>query len=127
MARTQNFPHDAGAPAAAGTAPGDGRNLQRRFDNARDYSRTCALLPMRKPAHSQRELPPYIDDNYSGECDDNPRGWRVTGTLKCSLCKTKTRHALLRRDEDEFRDWAELPLDERRRRIVERYRRSGSS
>lgn len=49
------------------------------------------------------------DDNLS--CDDNlhPLGWRCTMTLKCSICRGPTRHAILRDDEDrpEFRDIAE--------------------
>jgi hypothetical protein len=54
--------------------------------------------------------------NYNAPCDDNRtdetsdrdgRGWRCTATLKCSNCRTKTRHALIRRDDDESRDVAE--------------------
>jgi DNA-binding transcriptional regulator GbsR (MarR family) len=55
------------------------------------------------------------DYNRAGELDLHERGWRVTGTLKCSVCKTKTRHAILR-DHDEYRDFAEL--EERERRAV---------
>jgi hypothetical protein len=58
------------------------------------------------------------DDNRSGECDDDARGWRVTGTLKCSVCGGKTRHALLRDDDTEFRDIAELGKHERQRAIL---------
>jgi hypothetical protein len=56
---------------------------------------------------------PRNDDNRSGECDDDPRGWRVTGTFKCSVCGTATRHAQLRDACGEYRDHAE-----RRRRIA---------
>ncbi|MGA8332960.1 MAG: DUF6315 family protein [Mycobacterium sp.] len=58
------------------------------------------------------------DDNRSGECDDDPRGWRVTGTLKCSVCGGKTRHALLRDDDPEFRDIAELGRHEQQLAIA---------
>jgi hypothetical protein len=54
---------------------------------------------------------PRSDDNRSLECYDDPRGWRVTCTLKCSVCGTKTRHAMLRdactvlhRDHAEMRE-----------------------
>jgi hypothetical protein len=53
------------------------------------------------------------DGNLTYEYDygDHP-GWRLTGTLKCSICRTKTRHAILR-DHDEYRDFAELEKRER--------------
>jgi hypothetical protein len=51
---------------------------------------------------------PPRDGNHSVEGCADPRGWRVTGTLKCSICKVKTRHALLR-DGDKRRDSAEPP------------------
>jgi hypothetical protein len=51
------------------------------------------------------------DGNQSGECDDDPRGWRLTCTLKCSVCGARTRHAMLR--DDAHRDFAELRKDER--------------
>ena len=48
------------------------------------------------------------DGNRAIECDPHHReGWRLTATLKCSACKAKTRHALLR-DGDDSRDYAEL-------------------
>jgi hypothetical protein len=54
------------------------------------------------------------DANRSDETSDREqRGWRCTLTLKCSVCGTKTRHALLRSDDDEHRDFAELQEDER--------------
>lgn len=62
------------------------------------------------------------DDNRSGECDDDPRGWRVTGTLKCSECGGATRHALLRDACGEYRDVAELGKRERQRAIRDRRR-----
>jgi hypothetical protein len=42
----------------------------------------------------------------------------VTGTLKCSECGSKTRHALLRDACGEFRDFAELSKHERQRAIL---------
>lgn len=63
----------------------------------------------------------YKDENRSCDTMDHPLGWRVTGTLKCSNCGTKTRHALLRED-DKYRDNMErqqyvalggMPLDDR--------------
>jgi hypothetical protein len=36
---------------------------------------------------------------------DHPRGWRYTGTLLCSTCGRRTRHAVLR--SDQYRDSAE--------------------
>jgi hypothetical protein len=58
------------------------------------------------------------DNNRSIECGDDPRGWRVTGTLKCAVCKAKTRHALLRDACGEYRDFAELPEHERYRAVI---------
>jgi hypothetical protein len=49
-----------------------------------------------------------LDSNktYDDGCD--PRGWRVTGTLRCEVCKKSTCHARLRDDADPFfRDIAE--------------------
>jgi hypothetical protein len=60
------------------------------------------------------------DDNRSGECVDDPRGWRCTGTLRCSECGSKTRHALLRDACGQFRDFAELGKLERQRAILKR-------
>ncbi|WP_163890046.1 hypothetical protein [Mycolicibacterium hippocampi] len=37
----------------------------------------------------------------------DPRGWFHTGTLKCSHCGTRTRHALIEHEEDYLRDFAE--------------------
>ncbi len=34
------------------------------------------------------------DENRGGALFTDPRGWRNTGTLKCSQCRTRTRHAL---------------------------------
>lgn len=49
------------------------------------------------------------DDNRTDETSDRDgRGWRCTATLKCSNCGNKTRHALIREDNDEYRDVAEL-------------------
>jgi hypothetical protein len=49
------------------------------------------------------------DDNRTFEDNRHPLGWRCTTTLKCSICRDSTRHAVLRDDEDrpEFRDIAE--------------------
>jgi hypothetical protein len=49
---------------------------------------------------------PHRDDNRASEVGD-PRLWRMTGTLKCSVCKAMTRHAQLRDDCPEYRDAAE--------------------
>ncbi|CAN3128587.1 hypothetical protein ACNUDN_11745 [Mycobacterium sp. smrl_JER01] len=37
----------------------------------------------------------------------DPRGWRRTGTLKCSECGRRTRHAVLREADARFRDYDE--------------------
>jgi hypothetical protein len=55
---------------------------------------------------------PPCDANRIDECEPNERGWRLTCTLKCSICATKTRHALLR-DYDDYRDFAELSEHQR--------------
>jgi hypothetical protein len=57
---------------------------------------------------------PPRDANNTDEADIHQRGWRCTATLKCSVCKTKTRHALLRDGEEpDHRDFAELEEHER--------------
>jgi hypothetical protein len=56
---------------------------------------------------------PPRDANNTDEADIHQRGWRCTATLKCSICMTKTRHALLRDDDPEYRDFAELRERER--------------
>jgi hypothetical protein len=43
---------------------------------------------------------------------------RVTGTLKCSVCGSATRHAILRDACGEFRDFAELAEHEQDRQII---------
>jgi len=48
------------------------------------------------------------DGNYSSDAGVDPRGWHMTGTLKCSACKSATTHAILRDDCPENRDFAEL-------------------
>jgi hypothetical protein len=51
-----------------------------------------------------------LDENRSNDAgpDRERHGWRMTGTLKCSVCKRPARHAVLR-DEDgpHMRDNAE--------------------
>jgi hypothetical protein len=50
------------------------------------------------------------DDNLTFEDNRHPQGWRCTRTLKCSICRAPTRHAVLRDDDSdrpEFRDIAE--------------------
>ncbi|WP_324666437.1 putative PhiRv2 prophage protease [Mycobacterium canetti] len=49
------------------------------------------------------------DANYSRDAgpDREPHGWRMTGTLKCSTCRARTRHAVLRDDQPGHRDHAE--------------------
>lgn len=61
----------------------------------------CANLLTVSARHHHR-----LDANRS--CDDrrHPEGWRMTATLKCSVCRELTRHALLR-DDSEYRDTAE--------------------
>jgi hypothetical protein len=51
---------------------------------------------------------PHADPNKTFDDGYDSRGWRMTGTLKCAVCKQKTRHARLRDDVDpEHRDRAE--------------------
>jgi hypothetical protein len=52
------------------------------------------------------------DDNLTFDDNRHPQGWRCTVTLKCSICRGPTRHAVLRDDEDrpEFRDIAETRM-----------------
>jgi hypothetical protein len=51
------------------------------------------------------------DDNLTHDDNRHPQAWRCTGTLKCSACKTATRHAVLRdSDEPRFRDIAETRM-----------------
>jgi hypothetical protein len=50
---------------------------------------------------------PPRDENRTADARDEPRGWRMTGTLKCRVCRTRTRHALLRDDTPDYRDSAE--------------------
>jgi hypothetical protein len=51
------------------------------------------------------------DDNRSFDDNCHPQGWRCTVTLKCSACKTATRHAVLRDScEPRFRDAAETRM-----------------
>lgn len=53
------------------------------------------------------------DENRGGGLFSDPRGWFHTGTLKCSHCDTRTRHALLEDEESVVRD-----LDEEYQRYV---------
>jgi hypothetical protein len=62
---------------------------------------------------------PPRDANRTGECEPDKGGWRVTGTLKCWICATNTRHALLR-DHDDYRDFAELSEHQRHAVIRQR-------
>jgi hypothetical protein len=51
------------------------------------------------------------DDNLTFDDNRHPQGWRCTVTLKCSACKTATRHAVLRDScEPRFRDVAETRM-----------------
>jgi hypothetical protein len=53
------------------------------------------------------------DDNLTFEDNRHPQGWRCTRTLKCSICRAPTRHAVLRDDDSdrpEFRDIAETRM-----------------
>lgn len=47
------------------------------------------------------------DAGRSYENPHDPRGWRMTRTIKCSACKTMTVHALLCDDRADLRDMAE--------------------
>lgn len=47
------------------------------------------------------------ENTASGDGFDDHRGWRLTGSLKCSNCARRTRHAVLRDNEHGFRDYAE--------------------
>lgn len=66
------------------------------------------------------------DDNlsYDGrDADPKGRGWRATGTLKCSVCRTDTCHAHLRDEltpehRDEFEAETMNWWNQRRRRSV---------
>jgi hypothetical protein len=70
----------------------------------------CANL---RTVSANYSLPHDANRSYERDPDDK-RGWRVTGTLKCAVCVTKTRHALLRDDDKpEHRDFAELEEHER--------------
>ena len=52
---------------------------------------------------------PPRDENRTTDASGEPHGWRMTGTVKCRVCKTRTRHAILRDDDSpENRDFAEL-------------------
>ena len=63
---------------------------------------------------------PLLDANRTCDDGDDQRGWRMTCTLKCPVCKTKTRHALLRAaDKKQHRDFAELRESERRAVILQ--------
>jgi hypothetical protein len=46
------------------------------------------------------------DANKTFDDGLDPRGWRLTGTLRCVVCKRSTCHARLR-DDTEYRDSAE--------------------
>jgi hypothetical protein len=60
--------------------------------------------------------PPKDGNRTREEGFGDHRGWRWTGTLKCSVCMIKTRHALLR-DGSEYRDSAEKWDYEQARRV----------
>ncbi|MBU9764750.1 hypothetical protein FR943_12955 [Mycobacterium sp. TNTM28] len=58
------------------------------------------------------------DDNRSCEDGRHPNGWRLTRTLKCTVCKQLTRHAVLRdaqwerpvrdhAEQEDYRQWRE--------------------
>jgi hypothetical protein len=71
---------------------------------------------------------PPRDANNTDEADIHQRGWRCTATLKCAICTTKTRHALLRDDDEpQFRDYAELQQHERHALIRQQAQRRSYS
>jgi hypothetical protein len=49
----------------------------------------------------------YSPRDRTADDGRDPQGWRMTGTLMCSECKTTTTHALLRDDKPQYRDSAE--------------------
>lgn len=49
----------------------------------------------------------HRDENRSWGGFDHPQGWRVTGTLKCTQCGQRTRHALIRALDSRFDDYDE--------------------
>jgi hypothetical protein len=63
----------------------------------------CGNLRTVSAKHGRR-----LDANNSADDSRDSRGWRMTGTLKCSPCGAHTRHAYLREDHPECRDHAEM-------------------
>jgi hypothetical protein len=70
----------------------------------RVHALCCECGNLRTVAASYRWR--YDDPESSYDDDQDPRGWRLTRTLRCSACEAMTRHAILR--EDDARDEAEL-------------------
>lgn len=60
------------------------------------------------------------DGNTSFDDGRDPRGWRMTRTLKCSVCKRATIHALLRDDRPDLRDMAEERQQPSREELMSR-------
>jgi hypothetical protein len=81
------------------------RRALRRASRIRALCCECGNLRTASYGYSRN------DDNYTGDDNRHPLGWRCTSTLKCSACKTATRHAVLRDScEPRFRDIAETRM-----------------
>lgn len=65
----------------------------------------CGNLRTVSGNYSFRVSDPNRSDG--GEAFGDQRGWRATGTLLCTNCGKPTRHAVLRGEDDRFRDYAE--------------------
>jgi hypothetical protein len=74
---------------------------------SRDRALCCECGNLRTASAGYRRN----DDNMTSDDNRHPQGWRCTTTLKCSACKTATRHAVLRDScEPRFRDIAETRM-----------------
>jgi hypothetical protein len=78
-----------------------GLTAARRNSMVRALCCQCGDLRIVSGSHIRRDGNRTVDDG----CD--ARGWRMTGTVKCSVCKGRTTHALLRDDTPDCRDCAE--------------------
>lgn len=75
--------------------------------NTRVRALCCACGNLRTAnAQWARRFEP-ADTARSSDDGDDPRGWRMTRTLKCTACKAQTVHALLSDDQPDCRDLAE--------------------
>ncbi|MGJ6124907.1 DUF6315 family protein [Mycolicibacterium sp. Y3] len=104
---------------------GQGRELD--YSHSRRIARSEPSKDRRRPVQVQAlcctcgNLRTVSANYYASTQDPNGayseqgkvEGWRETKSLKCAACGERTRHAVLRADEDKFRDW-----DEERQRIA---------